>query len=1104
MKNTKNALLHSVIALLLCVSMLVGTTFAWFTDSVTSGVNQILAGNLDVELVDADGKSLEGKPLTFLDVNGNANILWEPGCTFKTQGFRVSNEGNLALKYTMYINGLLGDSKLLEVIEFSLLDEQGKEVDIDDFEGHLSAKTYSGLYYLVGHMAESANNDYQGLTLTGVGITVHAAQLTKENDSFGSDYDKDGQYSNAVINYTATAPVIVNAEGKLEDAVTIGKDDDIQAEVPAGALLVDGAKDLGLSVKSKSTSDANLQLEDGETAKPMKIEMPGLDPANEALIKVTIPGLLRKGLNFGNAKMYHVENGVTIQMIQVQTLAELDAHNEFYYDPATGDVTICTKSFSEYVAVTDNLNPWKGDSDTSWYDDSESEFVLENEDDFAGFRDLVDSGTTFEGKTVKLNADIDLHALDENGNRISFNPIGCGYVNGTKNSNDIEGKAFEGTFDGQNHVIRNLYQNGWDLGLSYCTLGGGLFASVHNATICKLTMVNADIVMECVEQGVVAGLAQGNCTFDNINIYNCSVANYQRATGGVVGEASWGADDEKTFTHTFSNIKIDTQTVIGSLWGDFDAPVGGVIGGYWDDSGRTRVTMENVDVACRLDVYNDVTSTYQWYAYRRAGMLIGNSDNAATTDGRTVATTIVNDVNYLTCENVTVRYGNWVNYHYCEFSDYNASWPFVRAEAGENCTAFSNPRWGVPELNGVKVTPDNHPITDQTTHADGDDCMVLLPFGQLYGGGQGVYGQTEHDGVTIENYIYAITYINNGVVLDTVYIKDNSSAQDTENDTAQQAAMEGITGNVVFSHWINAGSTKITKVDAGNTDNITLYPSYTGLYMAMFVDQQGNILNWTTFTTSDTSKVTVMAESLKSSVPVTDELTFDYWEVHVTDAEGNTTTKKALDEYTFGETDITIYPVYTYNGDVNLIPVDNNGDGITDEYQVGGYSNPDGQDLVEIPDYVNGIPITSIAANAFSSYEGVHSVVIPTTVTTVGGNVLATDWGPFDSGETVTIYYEGSYADWIAKEATFTEDWDDGLGEDSRIFFLNGTDKVDPTQGYLQADFTNAWYQSKKIGWNKSDVTASLKNEYDNTCDCSDCDGADRPDRHYWSGVEIN
>ena len=61
-KATKRALLTSVMALVMCVVMLVGTTFAWFTDTASTGVNKIVAGNLKVDIVDKEGKSLNGIP----------------------------------------------------------------------------------------------------------------------------------------------------------------------------------------------------------------------------------------------------------------------------------------------------------------------------------------------------------------------------------------------------------------------------------------------------------------------------------------------------------------------------------------------------------------------------------------------------------------------------------------------------------------------------------------------------------------------------------------------------------------------------------------------------------------------------------------------------------------------------------------------------------------------------------------------------------------------------------------------------------------------------------------------------------------------------------
>ena len=247
-------------------------------------------------------------------------------------------------------------------------------------------------------------------------------------------------------------------------------------------------------------------------------------------------------------------------------------------------------------------------------------------------------------------------------------------------------------------------------------------------------------------------------------------------------------------------------------------------------------------------------------------------------------------------------------------------------------------------------------------------------------------------------------------------------------------------------------------------------------YTATFVDQAGNVLAWDHFTNNNYSNIISLGNT--TVPPTVEECAFDYWQVRVT-KNGTTTTTK-LSEYKFTDgVDVTIYPVYTYHGDVNLIPVDNNRDGITDEYHVGGYSNPNGQSMVEIPDYVNGNPITAIVANAFSSDDGVHSVVIPNTVITVGDNVLADDWGFLDSGETVTIYFEGSYNEWIAKEAAFNSDWDDGISESSRIFFLKDG-KVDTTQGYMKATKSGS-----SIKWSQATITDALVTEYTGHCDCS-------------------
>lgn len=383
-------------------------------------------------------------------------------------------------------------------------------------------------------------------------------------------------------------------------------------------------------------------------------------------------------------------------------------------------------------ANADLPDEWDGTIDTAWYDPNKTEFSLSTAEQLAGLAALVNEKddamllgvedeitlpVNFEGATIKLISDVDLYAIDEKGNRVSFDPIGFGY--------DV---VFKGAFDGQGHTISNLYQSGWDLGLSYGTQGGGLFASVVDATIKNLNIDNAEVVMECVDMGIVVGYSYGTCTYENITVSNSLIANYQRYTGGVVGEVNG--------TQTFKNVDV-VDTTISSLWGDFDCSLGGIIGGKY---GEANVTFEDCDVACELNAYNDVTSSYQWYAYRRAGMLIGNSEETTKDGDRTVAS-----ASYLTAKNCTVTYGNWINYTYCEFAA-GGSWPYVRVQAGYSSSAYSNPRYGVPnDANGVKPVDDNH------AHHEGEDHNVLLVFNQLYGGGQGVYGCETHDGVTV-NY----------------------------------------------------------------------------------------------------------------------------------------------------------------------------------------------------------------------------------------------------------------------------------------------------------------------------------------------------------------
>ena len=214
-KNTKRALLTSAFAILLCFVMLIGTTFAWFTDSASTGVNKIQAGTLDIQLVDKDGNDLEGKTLDFAKAAGHESeaILWEPGCTYELPAVYVKNNGNLALKYKIQITGIKGDAKLNEAIVWTI---NGLDVDT---EGHLTAGATSAALTITGHMKEDAGNEYQGLSIDGIAITVIATQYTYEYDSQDNQYDKDAAYS-----VTASTVTAQQWTAKFKDGATVTVD----------------------------------------------------------------------------------------------------------------------------------------------------------------------------------------------------------------------------------------------------------------------------------------------------------------------------------------------------------------------------------------------------------------------------------------------------------------------------------------------------------------------------------------------------------------------------------------------------------------------------------------------------------------------------------------------------------------------------------------------------------------------------------------------------------------------------------------------------------------------------------------------------------------
>ncbi|MBD9206257.1 MAG: right-handed parallel beta-helix repeat-containing protein [Clostridiales bacterium] len=225
-RQTKRALLTSVMALVMCVVMLLGTTFAWFTDTATANVNTIKSGNLHVEIQNTAGTAID--KLEWVKENGDVianqdDILWEPGCTYLLTPFKIVNTGNLALKYKIEITGLDGSAKLLKVIKFTYKTEDGNTFDMTA-EGRLAANGgATGMITVSAHMDELAGNEYQNETLTGVKFTVVATQDTVEYDSSKNTYDEN-----------ATYPVVAKNQAEVNNAITNTAEKNVTIAVPAG------------------------------------------------------------------------------------------------------------------------------------------------------------------------------------------------------------------------------------------------------------------------------------------------------------------------------------------------------------------------------------------------------------------------------------------------------------------------------------------------------------------------------------------------------------------------------------------------------------------------------------------------------------------------------------------------------------------------------------------------------------------------------------------------------------------------------------------------------------------------------------------------------
>lgn len=534
--STKRTLIASILVLCLCLTSFIGTTFAWFTDSVTSANNIIKSGTLDVEMSWADGKA-DPASATFTDASAGPIFNydnWEPGYA-EARHVKIANVGTLALKYSIRIIPDGEVSKLADVIDVYYADPAvqadrtlaglTKLGTLTDVLSNIGATANGTLeagkndsITLVLKMQESAGNEYQNMSIgSSFSVQLVATQLTAEKDSFGDDYDADATYP-AYVNVTqnvatdsnnkSTAQVTISYEENDSDgsATTISKADVI---VPAGAQLEDDATQITLKIKELENVNADVatQITSDQTATTYEISLEGLAETNDQDIEVSL--VIAKGL-------------VDVQLYHKGTLIPCE------YDASTGELTFTTKSFSPFtvVSATKVFEEGRGTK--------ENPYIIKTADDMLNI-----SKYYHEYKYYKVADGVE--TLDLNG---------------------IGNISLNGSFDGNNVKIVNLTTSLFQVVGIPCEKA-------------EMKIYNMDVTI-CATNGraLVRNIYNaGETIFENVSVHGYIEGQYNIGSFYNYGTANSGISEGSDYTVSFINAKSDatlvctTGNVIGGMLG---------------------------------------------------------------------------------------------------------------------------------------------------------------------------------------------------------------------------------------------------------------------------------------------------------------------------------------------------------------------------------------------------------------------------------------------------------------------------------------------------------------------------------------------------------
>lgn len=547
--------------------MFIGTTFAWFTDSVSSGVNRIQAGNLDVEVLHKNANvstptSIQGVENMFPDVNGSP-MKWEPGAV-SYEVLTVKNVGSLALKYNISMNivgynsvvdsnGIDTRKTLLDVLKVKMLDgsagnellsninrdtvsalnwndaaslatfvKEDRSLYPDNENGNYDSETFQLIIYWPqssndntwnlqnGKHASDATSETVGELWVDFGINLVATQFNHENDSFDNEYDELATYP-----VEAFASIDVDDSSKTTSTVEVSSPNVTDTmtpvakmTVPVGVEVDPGITQLKLTVAETATP-SNASVAVSSDSKTFEVKVVGVAADNTEPLTVE----LYVGKNLTGVSLLH--NGSPMST------------SDYGYNPVTGIVTFKSATFSPFTVVYDRES-WQNHAADSYSKiEGEAKVIdITNEAEFALFAKNVnesEESAYLTGYTVNLEADLDLATY----NWVPIGQTGHG--------------QFAGTFLGNNHVIKNLVINNTDESGNCST---GLFGWLNNATVKDLTVEGANVSGHH-NVGVIAGYIETsgsrieNCYVNNA-VISCTHVNDDAdgdKCGGIVGYA---------------------------------------------------------------------------------------------------------------------------------------------------------------------------------------------------------------------------------------------------------------------------------------------------------------------------------------------------------------------------------------------------------------------------------------------------------------------------------------------------------------------------------------------------------------------------------------